>query len=158
MTLYQQINKLLETNPTLLPIIQNGEYYKIVGPTKDNYGNWRDSGWCSLIEEAKQDIGDFHGYTEEEWNECEQQGAKIIGYYQIEMKPFEVGDKVKVFESIKETEDWENELDLDEVYEISYIVNKTGGLFYNLNNGYLISHRFLIPAGDPLEKLDILIK
>lgn len=100
MSLYKQINKFCEMG--FYPIISDGQKYIIVSPTKDTYNYWRDTGVCSSLEKAIKHIGNCFGYSKKECNKKEKEGFKITSFYHPPVKRFQVGDKVKVREDLKD--------------------------------------------------------
>lgn len=124
---------------------------------KDREGNYRDSGWCGSIEKAKQLIGDYCGESKEDWDNMD---LEIVEVYRPEFEPFKVGDKVRILDSIKKTEDWE--------YFENHFPNMTGvirevfleriGTHYSID-GWHIGHEFLAPEQEDnvaLEAIKIL--
>jgi hypothetical protein len=124
--------------------------YCILSNLKDSEGDYRMSGWWESIEKAKQYIGRYCGYNKEEWDEYD---LEIIEVYRPEFEPFKVGDKVKLLDSIKKTDDWEGFED--------YFPNMTGVInqvdFENLGttykiNGRYIGHEFVAPLNEVKEE------
>ena len=117
--------------------------YCIISPFKDCEGFYRCSDWRNTIEEAKQCIGISYGCSKEYWDDYD---LEIVEVFRPEFEPFKVGDKVRLLDSIKNTENWE--------YFKAHFPNMTGEIeeFYNqvdgINyrvNGYIIGHKYLAP-------------
>lgn len=124
--------------------------YCIISNSKDSDGNYRTSGWWKSIEEAKQYIGSCSGYDKDYWDEKD---LEIVEVFRPEFEPFKVGDKVRILDSIKKTNDWEEVED--------YFPNMTGVInqvdFENLGttyyiNGWYIGHEFLAPLNEVKEE------
>lgn len=148
--LYNTIEKNLKAG--LQVVVQDLEdnTYCILSNLKDNEGDYRMSGWFDSIKDAKQRIGGYCGYNKEEWDEKD---LEIIEVYRPEFEPFKVGDKVRILDSIKKTNDWEEIED--------YFPNMTGVVnqvdFENLGttyyiNGWYIGHEFLAPLNEVKEE------
>ena len=92
----------------LITIIQDDtENYMAFSNHKDYDGNYRTSSWVETIEEAKRCIGETDGYSEKEIEEhSEEYNWKIVEVYREEVEPFKVGDKVRLLDSIKKTDNW----------------------------------------------------
>lgn len=109
-------NKIMFTD-ILFPLLSNGCYvvvednekdYMVFSPHKDTEENYRRSGWWDSIKKAKQYIGCFDGYVKNEIDEGAEKGNwKIVEIYKPQYKPLEVGQRVGILDSIKETSDWD---------------------------------------------------
>ena len=124
--------------------------YCIISPFKDCEGFYRCSDWRNTIEEAKQCIGISYGCSKEYWNDYD---LEIVEVFRPEFESFKVGDKVRILDSIKKTNDWEEVED--------YFPNMTGVInqvdFENLGttyyiNGWYIGHEFLAPLNEVKEE------
>ena len=124
--------------------------YCIISNSKDSDGNYRCSCWYDTIEKAKQYIGSYSGYSKEEWDDLD---LEMVEVFRPEYEPFKVGDKVRILDSIKKTNDWEEVED--------YFPNMTGEIkgvdFENLGttykiNGWYIGHEFLAPLNEVKEE------
>jgi len=148
--LYNTIEQNLKVG--LQVVVQDLEdnTYCILSNLKDSEGDYRMSGWFDSIKDAKQLIGRYCGYNKEEWDEYD---LEIIEVYRPEFEPFKVGDKVRILDSIKKTNDWEEVED--------YFPNMTGVInqvdFENLGttykiNGWYIGHEFVAPLNEVKEE------
>jgi hypothetical protein len=127
----------------------NDNYCCAIGTNKDGYGNYRDSGWYNSIEGTKQFTGSY-GYSKEYWNEKD---LEIVEVFRPEYEPFKVGDKVRILDSIKKTEDWN---DFKEHFpnmtgEIEGVFFEKIGINYSVNDWY-IGHEFLAPLNEVKEE------
>lgn len=79
-----------------LPIQDENGAICIFSPTKDEDGNNRRSGWwISSLEEAKQVLGGWPGYTKEEFLEsATEENWKPLTPFMLETKPLPVGTEV----------------------------------------------------------------
>jgi hypothetical protein len=111
--------------------------------SKDAREGYRYSGWYDSIKEAKQSVGNCSGYAKEYWNYLD---LEIVEVYRPEYKPFKIGDKVRILDSIKKTENWENvkEYFPDMTGEIKEVFFKKIGTHYFMNNCW-IGHEYLAP-------------
>ena len=124
--------------------------YCIISNSKDNDGDYRCSSWWKSIEEAKQNIGYYSGHSKECWDE---EDLEIVEVYRPEYEPFKVGDKVRLLDSIKKTEDWE---DIEEYFtdmkgEIKEVYFEKIGIHYSVN-GCFIGHEYLAPLNEVKEE------
>jgi len=124
--------------------------YCILSNLKDSKGDYRMSSWCNLIEEAKQCIGEYSGCSKECLDNLD---LEIVEVFRPEFEPFKVGDKVRILDSIKKTNDWEEVED--------YFPNMTGVInqvdFENIGttykiNGWFIGHEFVAPLNEVKEE------
>lgn len=124
--------------------------YCILSNLKDSEGDYRMSSWFDSIKDAKQCIGSCAGYDKDYWDEKD---LEIVEVFRTEFEPFKVGDKVRILDSIKKTNDWEEVED--------YFPNMTGVItqvdFENLGttyyvNGWYIGHEFLTPLNEVKEE------
>ncbi len=117
--------------------------FRVRTPIKDSYGNFRDSCWCNIIEEAKRFAGVYYGYSLEELDKMD---LEIVEEYRIIGEPFKVGDKVRILDSIKETDYWKDFKDAvpEMKGEIEVAYNLKDGLYYRVN-GWVIDHQYLAP-------------
>lgn len=136
-----------------VPVEDKGEKVCIFSPFKDDNGNYRDSGWWDSLEEAKQYIGNLCGYTQKELKELKEESKDYTILTPFKLKPEEtlqVGDKVRILDTIKETDDWGKYKDYfpDMRGKIDTICNDHDGLMYEVegeNNCWNISADYLIP-------------
>ncbi len=117
--------------------------YCTISNSKDSEGNYRMSIWYKSIEKAKQYIGDCYGNSKEWWDAL---NLEIVEVFRTEYEPFKVGDKVKILDSIKKTENWE---DFKAHFpnmtgEIEEFYNQIDGINYRVS-GYIIGHEYLAP-------------
>jgi len=115
--------------------------------------NYRSSGWKNNIEEAKQYIGDWYGGSKDYWDE---QDLEIVEVFRPEYEPFKVGDKVRILDGIKKTEDW-NDFEEDfsgMIGEIKDVYNCIAGTKYGINGRY-IGHEYLAPVEQEVEELTL---
>ena len=123
--------------------------YCIISNSKDIEGNFRDSGWRDSIEEAKQYIGHYYGHSKEYWDE---KYLEIVEVFRPEYEPFKVGDKVRLLDSIKKTNTWEN---VEECFpnmtgEVEVVCFNASGTHYLVNN-LDIGHEYLAPLNEVKE-------
>lgn len=117
--------------------------YFAISPNKDYKGNYRDSGWSKSIKDAKQFIGSYAGYDKDYWDYYD---LEIVEVFRPEYEPFKVGDKVRILDSIKKTEDWGimGKYFPDMTGEIKGVFLGISGTDYNIN-GCCIGHEYLAP-------------
>ena len=148
--LYNTIEQNLKVGLQVVVKDLNDNTYCAIGTNKDDSGNYRCSNWRNSIENAKQYIGKYCGYNKEEWDDYD---LEIVEVFRPEFEPFKVGDKVKLLDSIKKTNDWEEVED--------YFPNMTGVInrvdFENLGttykiNGWYIGHEFVAPLNEVKEE------
>lgn len=133
----------------LITIIQDDtENYMAFSNHKDYDGNYRTSSWVETIEETKRCIGETDGYSEKEIEEhSEEYNWKIVEVYREEVEPFKVGDKVRLLDSIKKTDNWKyfEKCFPDMTGEIKGVFfNIIGGTHYSIA-GWHIGHEYLAP-------------
>jgi hypothetical protein len=141
--LYNQIEQNLKAGLQVVVEDLGDNTYCAISPNKDLEGNFRDSGWWKSIEKAKQNIGNCSGYSKEYWNNLD---FEIVEVYSPEFEPFKVGQKVRLLETIKKTENWE---DFENHFpnmtgEIEVFYNQVDGINYRVS-GYIIGHEYLAP-------------
>ena len=117
--------------------------YCAFGTTKDHRGNYRDSGWSDSIKDAKQHIGSCAGYDKDYWDGYD---LEMVEVFRTEYEPFKVGQKVRLLDTIKNTENWE---DFKAHFpnmtgEIEEVYNQVDGTNYRVS-GYIIGHEYLAP-------------
>lgn len=120
----------------------NNNYCSILNH-KDINGDYRISGWWSSIERSKKWSGCHRGYSKEDWD---NKDLEIVEVFRPEFEPFKIGDKVRLLDSIKNTEDWkliEDELE-DMTGVIREVFLKRKGTYYSVN-GWCIGHEHLAP-------------
>ena len=132
----------------LITIIQDDtENYMAFSNHKDYDGNYRTSSWVETIEEAKRCIGETDGYSEKEIEEhSEEYNWKIVEVYREEVEPFKVGDKVRLLDSIKKTDNWKyfEKCFPDMTGEIKGVFFSIIGTHYSIA-GWYIGHEYLAP-------------
>ena len=122
--------------------LSNNDYCSILNH-KDIEGDYRDSAWWDSTEESKQCIGAYGGYLKEIWN---NKDLEIVEVYRPEFEPFKVGQKVRILDSVKKTEDWES---LEDKFEdMTGVIRKVFieriGTYYSIN-GWCVGHEYLAP-------------
>lgn len=124
--------------------------YCILSNLKDSEGDYRMSGWFNSIKDAKQLIGRYCGYNKEEWDEKD---LEIVEVFRPEEEMFKVGDKVRISDKIKETEDWENYKDSFPEMKgvIREVYNYVSGRYYDIN-GWYVGHEFVAPLNEVKEE------
>ncbi len=141
--LYNEIeNNLKKGLCVVVKDLSDNTYCSILNH-KDENGNYKHSFWFSSIEESKQRIGYCSGDSKEYWDDID---LEIVEVFRPKYEPFKVGDKVRLLDSIKKTNDWEEAED--------YFPNMTGvinqvdfhilGTNYYINGCY-IGHEYLAP-------------
>ncbi len=149
--LYNTIEQNLKVGlQIVIKDLRNNDYCTISN-SKDYNGNYRHSRWWNSIEEAKQYIGNYYGDSKEYWDDLD---LEIVEVYREEFEPFKVGDKVRLLDSIKKTEDW-NDFEEDfsgMIGEIKGVYFEAVGTNYLINSCY-IGHEFLAPVEQ--EDIDI---
>ena len=112
--------------------------------------NYRSSGWKNNIEEAKQYIGDCYGGSKDYWDE---QDLEIVEVFRPEYEPFKVGDKVRLLDSIKKTEDWGiiGKYFPDMTGKVEGVYFELIGLNYLIDDWW-IGHEFLAPLNEVKEE------
>jgi len=148
--LYNTIEQNLKVGLQVVVKDLTDNTYCTISNSKDSYGDYKKSYWCNSIEEAKQTVGTFYGYSKECWDNLD---LEIVEVYRPEYKPFKVGDKVRILDSIKKIDNWKDVED--------YFPNMTGkveGVYLEvvgthcLVNGCWIGHEFLAPLNEVKEE------
>jgi len=148
--LYDTIEQNLKVGLQVVVKDLNDNTYCAISPNKDLEGNYRYSGWNDSIKDAKQFIGSCSGYSKEEWDDYY---IEIVEVFRPEYEPFKVGDKVKILDSIKKTENWEN---VEEYFpnmtgEVKVVCFYALGTHYFMNNCW-IGHEYLAPLQEVKEE------
>lgn len=156
--LYNEIvNNLEKGLRVIVKDLSDNTYLSILNH-KDREGSYRTSDWCDSIEKSKQRIGDYCGDSKEDWDDFD---LEIVEIFRPEEKLFEVGDKVRLLDSIKETDDWGNYKDSFPEMKgaIREVHDHVSGRYYDINGRY-IGHEYLIPLieDDEVEKAIKLLK
>jgi len=144
----------------LITIVENNNedyMYMSFSNHKDCNGNYRVSCCYGTIKEAKQCIGEGGGYSEEDIEKiAKKYNWKIVEVYREEVEPFNVGDKVRILDSIKETDGWESIKDdfPDMKGKIGRFYNCRYGKFYDVN-GWCIGPEYLVPLYEEEEVIKI---
>lgn len=128
--MHNKITKLLDHGLNVVVKNKNKEYQVFI-PYKDEDGDYKCSGWYDSITEAKEGAVSCYGYTPEDLKE-KAKNWQIVEYYRIPYKKFEVGEKVRILDSVKETEDWEEgkEYFPNMVGVIKEVYDEKVGLYY----------------------------
>jgi hypothetical protein len=146
MTKAEQINKYLDHG--LCVVVREDSDYRSFIPVKDEDGDYRRSHWVDSIEEAKQYAGDCCGYTPEQLQK-EAENWEIVEVYHLQAKPYEVGQKVRILDTIKNTDDWDIIKDdsPDRKGEVIMVYNNRSGLYYSVEGEGTrsIGHKYLAP-------------
>lgn len=154
---YNNLVKILEKGSCVVVKDLSDNTYCSILNHKDIDGDYRTSDWWDSIEESKQWIGLCNGKTREYWDDTD---LEIVEIFRPEFEPFKIGDKVRLLDSIKNTEDWKKYEDWER-YDL--FVNMTGevkqvycqmmGTHYKVNGVY-VGHEYLIPLikEDEVEK------
>jgi hypothetical protein len=110
---------------------------------KDMYGNYRNSGCWGSMEESKQNIGLCDGIIRKY---LDNKDLEIVEVCRPEFEPFKIGQKVRLLDSIKETENWHMIRDYfsDMKGKIEGVYNYIIGKHYKVN-GLYVGHEFLAP-------------
>jgi len=148
---YNQIEQNLKVGLNVVVKDLGDNIYCAISTNKDEYGNYRDSGWEKNVEEAKQCIGEYCGYSKEYWDGYD---LEIVEVFRPEYEPFKVGDKVRILDSIKKTEDW-NDFEEDfsgMIGEIKDVYNFITGTKYRINGCWYIGHEYLAPLVEDKEE------
>ena len=141
--LYNTIENNLKKGLNVVVKDLEDNYCCAIGTNKDDRGNYRYSGWEKNIKDVKQFIGSCSGYSKEYWNNLD---LEIVEVFRPEYEPFRVGDKVRILDSIKKTEDWES---LEDKFEdMTGVIRKVFieriGTYYSIN-GWCVGHEYLAP-------------
>jgi len=149
--LYNKIKENLKVGLIVVVKDLTDNTYCTISNSKDSYGDYKKSYWCNSIEEAKQTVGTFYGYSKECWDNLD---LEIVEVYRPEYKPFKVGDKVRILDSIKKIDNWEllkeNLMRLNVTGEIKEVYFSASGTHYLVNNCY-IGHEYLAPLNEVKE-------
>ena len=148
--LYDTIEQNLKAGLQVLVKDLEDNTYCTLSKLKDSEKNYRRGYWCSSIEEAKQYIGSYYGSSKEDWNNLD---LEIVEVFRPEYEPFKVGDKVRILDSIKKIDNWE---DVKEYFsnmtgEIKEVFFKKIGINYSVN-GWYIGHEYLAPLNEAKEE------
>jgi len=155
-TLYEKINTTCE----------HGHYarvhnpihgYIIVSPTKDHFGRWRETEMGETLTAAASGLGSDIGNSQAEWAKLEAKGWVYAGvYHPPSPKPYEVGQKVRVSEMVKDHDgfdDWdETQKDMaGKICEIKAACDDCYGLRYEVNtpdksDWWIFRHEWLEPV------------
>ena len=153
---YNNLVKILEKGScVVVKRISDNAYCSILNH-KDEGGNYRMSNWCYSIERSKQWIGDYCGDSKETWDDKD---IEIVEVYRPEYEPFKIGDKVRILDTIKNTEDWESYKDSfpEMKGKIEEVRNYISGRNYNVN-GWYFGHEWLIPLIEEDDEVEKAIK
>jgi len=84
-------------------VLQNeNDKFQVIASFKDSNENYRRSGWWYNLEDAKNYIGTFSGYTEKEIKEYSKNWTIVETFYFEPEKWFKAGDKVRIRENAEE--------------------------------------------------------
>ncbi|MDD4584801.1 MAG: hypothetical protein PHR33_02945 [Bacilli bacterium] len=113
--------------------------------------NYRSSGWQNSIEEAKQYIGDCYGGGSKDY--WDKQDLEIVEVFRPEYEPFKVGDKVRILDSVKKTDNWGiiGKDFPDMTGEIRRVCFDTIGTNYLIDDWW-IGHEYLAPLNEVKEE------
>ena len=148
--LYDTIEQNLKVGlQVVVQDLEDNEYISF-SPHKDSDGYYRSSGWQNNIEKAKQYIGDCYGGSKDYWDKLD---LEIVEVFRPEYELFKVGDKVRLLDSIKKTDTWEN---VEECFpnmtgEIEEVCFDASGTHYLVNN-LDIGHEYLAPLNEVKEE------
>ena len=150
--LYNTIEQNLKVGLQVVVKDLTDNTYCTISNSKDSYGDYKKSYWCNSIEEAKQTVGTFYGYSKECWDNLD---LEIVEVYRPEYKPFKVGDKVRILDSIKKIDNWEllKENLQDVTGEIRGVCLSASGTSYLVNNSW-IGHEYLAPLNEVKEEIE----
>ena len=148
--LYDTIEQNLKVGLHVLVRGLEDNDYCTISNSKDDNGNFRDSGWWKSIEKAKQYTGSSYGHSKEFWNNLD---LEIVEVYRPEFETFKVGDKVRLLNSIKKIDEWEKikEDFPDMKGEIKKVCLERFGTNYIIN-GWYIGHEYLTPLNEVKEE------
>lgn len=128
--------------------------YSVISNSRDHHENYRTSAWWDSIEEAKQWIGSFSGESKEYWDDYD---LEIVEVFRPEYEPFKVGDKVRLLDSIKKTENWKKFFEDENRFpdmtgKVEGVCFDTLGTHYSID-GYYIGHEYLAPLQEDKEEI-----
>ena len=104
----KNLKKLLDNNCNVV-IKRDDGHSSLFVPLKDIDGDYRNSDLESTIEEAKRSDIAKGAYTKDEIEErSKQDNWQIVEVYRNTPTPLAAGTKVKILDSIKECDNWEN--------------------------------------------------
>jgi len=104
----KHLKKLLDNNCNVV-IKDDDGYYSLFVPLKDKDGNYRNSNCESTIEKAKKSSISCDGYDEDAIEKLSKRDNwQIVEVYRTTTLPLAVGTPVKILDSIKECDNWEN--------------------------------------------------
>lgn len=149
--LYKKIEQNLKKGLCVTVKRISGNAYCSILNHKDTNGNYKDSGWWDSIESSKEWIGSCYGYSKETWDRVD---LEMVEVFRPEYEPFQVGDKVRILDTIKNTEDWkliEDGLE-DMTGVIREVFSERIGTNYRVN-GWCIGHEFLAPLVEEVDNV-----
>ena len=104
----KNLKKLLDNNCNVV-IKDDDGYYSLFVPLKNRHDNYRSSDWETTIEEAKISNIEDYGYSKEGIeNYLKADNWQIVEVYRTTTLPLAVGTPVKILDSIKKCDAWEN--------------------------------------------------
>ena len=129
--------------------LENNDYCTL-SKLKDSEKNYRRGYWVKSIEETKQYIGSYYGYSKKYWDDLD---LEIVEVFRQEYEPFKVGDKVRLLDSIKKTGNWNifKEYFPNMTGEIKEVCFEKIGTHYYINGSW-IGHEFLAPLNEVKEE------
>ena len=148
--LYDTIEQNLKAGLQVLVKRLYDNRYFAISPNKDLNGNYRRSSWATNVDCCKHNIGECDGFYKDVF---EKESFEIVEVYRPEYEPFKVGDKVRILDSIKKTNTWENveEYCPDMTGRVEVVCFNASGTHYGVN-GCWIGHEFLVPLNKVKEE------
>ena len=106
----KNLKKLLDNNCNVVIKDKDDDgYYSLFVPLKSEDGYYRNSYWKTTIEEAKKSSISCDGYDEDDIERISKRDNwQIVEVYRTTTLPLAVGTPVKILDSIKKCDDWEN--------------------------------------------------
>ena len=146
-----QFNKIEEClkvglNVVVRDIEENA--YCVISPIKDIYNGYVYGYWTEEIEEAKKSLCYYNREDDDDgWNDLD---LEIVETYRLEYEPFKEGQKVRILDSVKRTDNWTNAVGYPDMTGIiENIENGISGIYYWVNckdnRSFYISHQYLAP-------------
>ena len=147
-----QFNKIEECLKVGLNVVVRDietKEYCVISPIKGVYGGYVYGEWRETIEECKNSLcySVMVKKNKDKWDEID---LEIVETYRLDYEPFKVGQKVRILDSIKKTNNWTNAVGYPDMTGIiKSIENGISGICYWVNckdnRGFYISHQYLAP-------------